>query len=40
MIQNVCNKEIDKTDEKVVDPLERWNESKKEGGGGQERITK
>lgn len=40
MIQNVRDGEMDETDEKVVDPPGGWNESKREGGGGRERITK
>ena len=40
MIQNVCNKKMDKIDKKVVDPLEEWNKSKREYGGSQKKITK
>ena len=34
MIQNVCNREMDETDEKVVGLLERWNKSKRKDGEG------
>lgn len=32
MIQNVCNKEIDETDEKVINPPEGQNKSNNESG--------
>lgn len=40
IIKNVHNKEINKTNKKVVNLLERWNKNEKKSGKYQEKITK
>lgn len=40
IIQNICNRKMDKTNEKVINSLHKWNKTEKDDKKNQKRITK